>query len=170
MDQWLRLAVRPEWSEIEGIRGRARAFLDGFGFGPEVVDAVAMVTCELVENAIKYGEFRRPEDSIHVLIAVDAHAVTVEVKNRVSEKPQHSNLQRLDEMIQWIRGFQDPFQAYLERLKVVSGQSLTSKESGLGLVRIAYEGQCILDFFVDAQDVLAVSAVYRLGRSAKRAS
>jgi len=71
------------------------------------------------------------------------------------------NLRRLDETIQWIRGYQSPFEAYVEKLKEVStGEN--QGESGLGLVRIAYEGQSILDFYVDEQNMLAMSAVYRL--------
>ena len=43
----------------------------------------------------------------------------------------------------------------------MSSQSLESSESGLGLVRIAYEGQSILDFFLLETNVLSVSAVHR---------
>ena len=42
--------------------------------------------------------------------------------------------------------------AYLERMREVSGQSLSSNEIRLGLVRIAYEGQSALDFFVGMND------------------
>jgi hypothetical protein len=71
------------------------------------------------------------------------------------------HLRRLDRAVQWIRGFQNPFEAYVEKLKEVSSQSLESNESGLGLVRIAYEGQSILDFFLLDRNVLSVSAVHR---------
>ena len=66
---------------------------------------------------------------------------------------------------QWIRGHQDPFEAYLSRLQEVSVQELENRESGLGLVRIAYEGQSVLDFFVDDRNVVSVSAIYALGSS-----
>jgi hypothetical protein len=65
-------------------------------------------------------------------------------------------------MVQWIRGHQNPFEAYMTRLQEVSGQALDHPESGLGLVRIAYEGQALRDFFVDDQNILAVSAVHPL--------
>ena len=52
-------------------------------------------------------------------------------------------------------------EAYLERMKEVSMQSLDHRESGLGLVRIAYEGHAILDFMVDQTRTLNVSAVRR---------
>jgi len=71
-------------------------------------------------------------------------------------------LKKLDENIQWIRGFQNQYEAYMEKLKHISGKNLSEGESGLGLVRIAYEGQCILDFYVNEDDILAMSAVYKL--------
>ena len=69
------------------------------------------------------------------------------------------NLNELDRIIQWIRGFQDPFEAYIDRLQTVAQKSLTDKESGLGIVRVAYEARAILDFFVTADNMLTVAAV-----------
>jgi hypothetical protein len=46
-------------------------------------------------------------------------------------------------------------------MKIVSSQPYGDGKSGLGLTRIAYEGRCVLDFYVDASNTLAVSAVYR---------
>ena len=73
---------------------------------------------------------------------------------------QYLRLKKLDDTIQWIRGYQSPFEAYVEKLKQVSAQPYAPGESGLGLARIAYEGQCVLDFYVDETDVLAMSAVH----------
>ena len=50
---------------------------------------------------------------------------------------------------------------YVEKLKEISNKTLAEGESGLGLVRIAYEGQSILDFYVNENNLLAVSAVYQ---------
>ena len=69
------------------------------------------------------------------------------------------NLKILDKTIQWIRGFQNPLEAYTERLKEVSKKPLNDENSGLGLVRIAYEGKAILDFFVSENSLLNVSAL-----------
>ena len=65
-------------------------------------------------------------------------------------------------MIQWVRGFQDPFEAYVKRLREIAKKSLDDKESGLGIVRIIYEGQVDLDFFVTDKDLLTVSAILNL--------
>jgi hypothetical protein len=85
----------------------------------------------------------------------------VTVSNPVTPEEAES-LAILDHTIQWIRGFQDPFQAYLERLRDVSSQSLLSTESRLGLVRIAYEGQSTLDFYVGPDGILVVSATFAI--------
>lgn len=162
MNPTFNLQIKPDWSKIDAVRTRAAEFLGQHKIARDVVDAVSMVVCELVENAIKYGHFDPPAAAdIGVTIDVEPRMITVEVKNPAG-RGQDDNLSRLDRMIQWIRGYQDPFQAYFERIRVISAQSLRSRESGLGLVRIAYEGQSVLDFYIGHDDVLAVSAAYHL--------
>lgn len=161
MQPVLRLRIQPDWSEIDHVRQQSAAFLQEHGHHVDAIDAVSMVACELAENAVKYGRFDGPTREIAVTVALGPRAVTVEVKSPVAAADDQA-MAKLDYMIQWIRGHQDPFEAYLERLREVSAQHMASPESGLGLVRIAYEGRSILDFYVDDQSILAVSAVYPL--------
>ena len=98
------------------------------------------------------------EKKVVVSINIERNTVTIEVLNPVGEDAaQH--LSRLDKTIQWIRGYQDPFEAYIERIKEVSKKPLKDAESGIGLVRIAYEGKALLDFFVGENNILNVSVV-----------
>ena len=168
MPEILKINMQPVWEQIDDLRSRCEACLLGHGIHPDVAQAVAMVTSELGENAAKYGDFEEAETrgpsgpertTIDVKVALTPARITVEVRNPVSPE-QSEQLGLLDRTIQWIRGFQDPFQAYLERMREVSGQSLSSSESRLGLVRIAYEGQSALDFFVGDDNILVVSATY----------
>jgi len=154
----LTLSVIPEWERIDMLRNTTREFLTEHHVENDDTDAVVMIASELAENAIKYGNFA-PEDTIRFSIDVADRRITIEVENKI-DRDGNAHWKNLDRTIQWIRGFQTPFQAYIERLKQVS----TSKndESGLGLVRIAYEGQGILDFFINRADQVAVSAVYQL--------
>jgi hypothetical protein len=160
MEPVLRLSVRPQWDELDAAREEAVAFLRGHAFGDATLHAAEMVVCELTENATKYGSFKDTPDPVEITITVQGATVTVEVRSPVSSMDDE-HLRRLDRAVQWIRGFQNPFEAYVEKLKEVSSQSLESNESGLGLVRIAYEGQSILDFFLLDRNVLSVSAVHR---------
>lgn len=158
MPEILKVTMPPVWEQIDELRSRCESFLLGHGVHPDVAQAVAMVTSELGENAAKYGTYQGAE-TMDVKVSLTPARITVEVRNPVSPD-QAEQLGLLDRTIQWIRGFQDPFQAYLERMREVSGQSLASSESRLGLVRIAYEGQSALDFFVGDDNILVVSATY----------
>lgn len=157
----LSLQVAPLWENVGRIRRQTLHFLEAQALPAEVVDAISMVACELAENATKYGDFDARRATIDVRVALSRQQVTVEVTNPVSATADE-NLQRLDRTVQWIRGFQDPFEAYLNRLQELSVEDLFSPESRLGLVRIAYEGQSVLDFYVNDDNVLAVSAMRRL--------
>ena len=44
-------------------------------------------------------------------------------------------------------------------MKEVSRKPLADEESGLGLVRIAYEGGAILDFFVNEDGMVNISTI-----------
>jgi hypothetical protein len=156
----LALRIAPQWDGIKEAWTPCREMLARVGFDDDATYQLAMVTQELLENAVKYGAFRADERiSLEVRAARDD--VTIEVKSRVAGDDAH--VRRFDRMVQWIRGFQDPFEAYVERMKAVSTQPYSNGESGLGLTRVAYEGRCMIDFYVDDEGVLAVSAVYRSG-------
>jgi hypothetical protein len=154
----LDLRIVPEWDTVKAAWDPCRAMLARAGLPDDENYQLAMVAQELLENAVKYGAFRDGE-RISLEIRVAPEDITVEVKSRVGVDDAH--LRRFDRMIQWIRGFQDPFEAYVERMKIVSAQPYAQGESGLGLTRIAYEGRCVIDFYVDGESTLAVSAVYR---------
>jgi hypothetical protein len=155
------LRIAPRWENVAEVRQQATAFLEAQKLSRDVVDAIAMVVCELTENATKYGEFANEGDAIEVRLALEPGQVTVEVVNPV-KRADGTNLSRLDETVQWIRGFQDPFEAYLNRLRELSTEGLEGTESRLGLVRIAYEGRAVLDFYINERSALAVSAIRRL--------
>ena len=120
-----------------------------------------MIISELIENGIKYGNFKMMENKVVVMIHFEENMITIEVFNPVDETAS-KHLSRLDKTIQWIRGYQDPFEAYIERIKEVSKKPLHDEESGIGLVRIAYEGKALLDFFVGENNILNVSVVSNL--------
>ena len=163
----MKLTVKPNWEEIEEVRNSSSEFFRSHGFPGDAVNALTMVISELIENGIKYGNFKAPGNKVILTIHIGSRVVTVEVVNPVDETA-HKHLKRLDRTIQWIRGYQDPFQAYTERIRAVSKRPLRDEESGLGLVRIAYEGKSILDFFVGDDNILNVSAVSILEEDLRR--
>lgn len=158
MKNFKKLSVMPKWDEVEKIRNLTAKFLKSHRLSTDTVYSITMIVSELSENAIKYGNFKQAKDRVDVSIHITDGDIMAEVVNPV-DMTEHQHLKRLDQTIQWIRGYQDPFEAYLERLKEVSRKPFNDEESGLGLVRIAYEGRAILDFFVGENDILNVSAI-----------
>jgi hypothetical protein len=153
------LTFPPDWDAIQRAWEPCRAYLTARGLDDDSAYALCMVVQELLENAVKYGDFGDGDARIHLELSGTRDGVTIEVHSPLDDEP--TGLDRLDSMIQWIRGFQSPFEAYVERLKEVAGRPFDHGESGLGLVRMAYEGQCILDFYTGDSNVLAMSAVYQ---------
>ncbi len=158
MKKSMGLNIKPKWDEIEKVRNKSSKFLKSHGFSNETVYALTMVISELIENSMKYGNFTLPESKVTVNICIGEDIITVEVTNPIDETV-YQHLRKLDETIQWIRGYQDPFEAYVGKVKEVSKKPFIDEDSGLGLVRIAYEGKAILDFFVGENDILNVSAI-----------
>lgn len=154
----LELSLAPEWDTVKDTWDTCLAHLAAQGLDEDTAFSLGMVAQELLENAVKYGDFSPGRDRIHFAISGRADALVIEVRTPLGNP---AALERLDGMIQWIRGFQNPFEAFVERLKEIAARPYANPESGLGLVRVAYEGQCLLDFYVDDADVLAMSAVFQ---------
>ena len=152
---------KPVWNEIDKAREGCVKFLSDNKLSAKVIDAMSMVVHELLENALKYGNFEENDSNIIYTLQIDTKNITIEVTNLIHSEDT-SHFMMLDKTIQWIRGYQNPFEAYIEKLKEVSVRPLLDKESGLGLVRVAYEGQSILDFYVRDDNRISVSAVHHL--------
>ena len=155
----LQLRISPDWDTVKATWDASQAMLRESGLDNDDAYALSMVSQELLENAVKYGKFERG-DAVAFEIRVSDEFVTIEVRSPVSESGE-SALREFDHMVQWVRSFADPFEAYVERMRAVSSQPYAAGKSGLGLARIAYEGRCLLDFYVDDSSTLAVSAVFR---------
>lgn len=163
MKKSIEFKVKPDWDEIEKVRNESADFLQSHKLSDNAIHSLSMIISELIENGLKYGDFKTGDNKVGVIINVANHTVTVEVVNPVDESA-YEHLSKLDKTIQWIRGYQDPFEAYIERIKEVSKKPLHDMESGIGLVRIAYEGSGLLDFFVAENSMLNVSAVSNIER------
>jgi len=161
MKKSIQFDVKPDWDEIEKIRNESVDFLQSHGLSDDTIHSLSMIISELIENGLKYGDFKTKGTNVAVIINISTSRVSVEVLNPVDDSA-FENLAKLDKTIQWIRGYQDPFEAYIERIKEVSKKPLHDLESGIGLVRIAYEGNALLDFFVAENNMLNVSVVSNL--------
>lgn len=161
MESELDLRVGADWSEMGRVNEEVADFLASCRLPAETVQMYTMVVCELVENAIKYGSFVSDTDRVEVHLAVASSTISVQVTHHCRETSSQY-LGELDRTIQWLRSFQAPFEAYVARMKAISREPLDLEKSGLGLARITYEGRALLDFYVDENSLLSVSAVSSL--------
>ncbi|MFH0974896.1 MAG: ATP-binding protein [Spirochaetota bacterium] len=166
MNDIFEVKIKPVWENIEIIRNSADEFLKSKGCNDVIRDAIIMTISELVENAVKYGCFTDKCPDIYASVTPAERIITVEVKSPVREQDD-MHFKRLDRIVQWVRGFQNPFEAYIAKIKDIALQPLNDNMSGLGIVRIAYEGQSVIDFYVNDDNVISVSAVYHLSRRRK---
>jgi len=140
---------------------RGSSFLKSHGYSDDAVQVPVMILRELIRNSIRYGKFAPAANEIAVRLQIDKNTYTIEVLNPV-DKTCSDRLKELDKTIQFIRGYQDPYEAYSKSLAELAAPSFLAEANDPGLVKIAYEGGAILDFFVSEDNFLNLSAVGNL--------
>ena len=138
------------WQRVREVRARVAEV--AAGLPAEVRDAAVMVTAELVENAIKYGESVPRCQDVNVLVSIQPDQVVIEVVNGASDA---SLLTELFERVQQIQTSDDRESLYIGRLsEMLATPGVGGK---LGLYRIGFEGNFNLECRHDDQ-VLTVRA------------
>jgi hypothetical protein len=152
----LRLAMPAEWDRVDSVR-QAVAFCVQAVFGDEDLrEALAMVAAELLENAVKYG---KPESPVELNVDETPELITIRVTNRLANGADSAK--PLLERVAWVKSFENPLAAYMAALENTYGD----EEGGLGLVRIAHEGGCLVDCQLGDDNVTVVARSQRQGPS-----
>lgn len=122
------------WDHIRQIRGRVSEALKEAP--PDLRSAAVMVTSELVENAVKYGEAVPEAPKITAQLLVTESSIIIKVTNGSADPSAVAALsRRVDE----IMSAPDKSVLYLARLEEMMSEPTESGK--LGLYRIAFEGQ-----------------------------
>jgi len=158
MKNTINFNLEPKCQQIDVAGYRGSCFLKSHGFSDDTVQVPIMILRKLIKNGIKYGKFSAAAKEINVQIHIAEKSFTIEVRNPVDDTCS-DRLQELDKTIQFIRGYQDPFEPYAIMRGEVSNNYFNAKTSGLGLAQIAYEGKALLDFFVSEDNILNMTAV-----------
>src|SRR5688572_7786809 len=118
-----------------------------------------MVAGELLENAVKYGDWGARESAFRLRVWGDGIEAHVMVENRV--KPNDPGVAELLTTLQWMTKFPTAGDAFRAKLLELAQAPREPMASGLGLVRIAYEGNCKIVADV-TESTLRVTADVRL--------
>jgi hypothetical protein len=135
----LDLAIAHEWERIDLVREAVGRCVMAVFADEELKDALSMVCAELLENAMKYGSAGA---DVTLAIRDDGEALTVTVTNAIDDQSLHVG--ELRSRIDWLRGCANPADAYTQALAKIYAKGNVD-ESGLGIVRIAYEGGCLVE-------------------------
>jgi len=156
----INLAVRNEWDNIDLLRSSVQnCFLAVFA-DVDGCNAVAMVTGELLENAIKYGDWSQPSSPQQFRLDVKGDAEKSVVTVSSPTAPEGKHLDNLMQILKWIDEQESPAAAYQAKLLAIAAGEIEA-DSGLGLVRMAYEGNCTFSAAVE-DGCLTVAAEIKL--------
>jgi hypothetical protein len=138
------LPVRSEWKNVDLLRSSVQNCLTTILSDSDGCHAIAMIVAELLENAIKHGDWSDESPSsipafrLRVWSEGNNRAL-VSVENPITPQAV-ANLQGI---LDSIRAAGSADEAYRARLLEVAANPQAGV-SGLGLVRVAYEGNCTL--------------------------
>jgi len=150
------LPVRSEWANVDLLRTSVQNCFTAIFSDIEGCHSLAMVTGELIENAIKYGDWAGSEEHrFRLRVWGEGRSAHVSVENPVSSND--TNAQEVLHTLGWMRGFPTAIDAYRAKLLEIAAAERAPSDSKLGLVRIAYEGNCVLTAEI-ARSVLRVQA------------
>jgi hypothetical protein len=150
----LNTSIRPVWSSLRATRASVREVLEQYPSA--FVDAAAMTACELLENAIKYGEEVPAARAILFTLSLTGDTVDIVTANGCTDQ---GSIERLLCRIQSLRDAPSKEALYIERLEeMLLGPS---EGTSLGIYRIALEGGFELDATY-ADEVVTVTATRRV--------
>jgi len=151
------LTVRNEWRNIDLLRTSVQNCFAAVFADVDGCHAIAMVTGELLENALKYGDWVSANRAMFRLRVVgDGKKIEVSVENPLKE--QDKNAIELMKAIEWINSYPSPEEAYRARMMAIA-QNMEESASRLGLVRIAFEGNCRLSCRLAASTVTVIATL-----------
>ena len=153
----LDLSIPPDWAYIDPAREAVGILAFAMTQDDNLREALAMVSEELLENAIKYS---KPDTAVSLSLRDGETGVIIAVTNAVEEASSHAQV--LGERVAWMRGFSTALDAYTAAMTRVYRRE-NSGDAGLGIVRIAYEGRCGVDVDLSEPGLVTVRAACRLG-------
>lgn len=161
MTDCVHITITPDSIGLEKVREKITWFLKSLGFSENSVKEQMMILDELVQIGSNFGNIASSKNKIRVQINIDENAVYIEVSKPIDAK-DIKKIENLDKTIQFIRGFQDPFEAY-QKMNTATVLKNFNGFNGLSVAKIAYKGKALVDFFVNDNNILNLSAVRSIG-------
>ncbi|MDA3901516.1 MAG: hypothetical protein PF637_13490 [Spirochaetes bacterium] len=138
-------SMPPTWSLVKEIRKNSSEYLESNRESGISSEAVIMVVCELVENAVKYGVRASDGTCLDFSLSISGSQVEINITNGLGVLDDYYSVASA---VDAINSSDSREQLYRSRLLQIY-HSPVSEKGYLGLYRIAYEGEfdiaCHLD-------------------------
>ena len=152
------LPLHAGWEAIEPLRASVLACVNAVFPQPALARTIALVTTELLENAVKFGRWDAAGGGVFAL-RLDGTEDRVEIEVSSPIAAGDENVERLRAELERIASSPSPEQAYTKAVRAVA----LGKPASLGLARAAYEGGCDLSAHVEGNVLRVRAATRRLG-------
>ncbi|MEO1172831.1 MAG: hypothetical protein AAFX94_12410 [Myxococcota bacterium] len=155
----IEVPLGPNWSHIELLRTSVLHCLVTVFQNYDYCSTLSMVAGELLENAVKYGDWsRRDPRAFRLRVQGNETGVGVEVCNPI--RRGSDAMKSVLEAISASQSAESPAAAYQARITEIATTYQAGPDgSGLGLLRVAYEAGCTLEAFLEDDDILRVRAL-----------
>lgn len=155
------LTVRNEWRNIDLLRTSVQNCFIAVFADLDGCHAIAMVTGELLENALKYGDWTNADRAMFRLrVEGKDPNIQVSVQNPLEHDDAHATT--LMKQLEWLASFPTPDAAYRARmLQIAQDESEEGSPSRLGLARIAFEGNCRIAAKIENNTVTVTALLMR---------
>ncbi len=141
-DMAISISIKPTWSIVKEVQEKAEKFMQSKGAKKDIKEATMMCATELIENAVKYGTEKPDGSNIEFDLKIENDVILIEISNGIR---RDSDITNVVEHIDKIKVADDPAKIYTERLMELM-ENPKPGVSQLGLYRIAYEGEFLLDY------------------------
>jgi hypothetical protein len=154
----IRLSVTPEWPTADAVAVLAKNATAAAYADPELSEDVGVVAGELMENAVKYGDWSNAA-SLQISIVSDSDQLEIEV-----DCPCDTTSPHYERLLASLRTIEksNPRDSYLERLAEIVRDP--KERGGLGLFRLAHGANCRLTARLAEHDWLHVRAEVPIAR------
>ncbi|HVK82613.1 MAG TPA: hypothetical protein VM513_00830 [Kofleriaceae bacterium] len=154
------MTVRNEWRNVDLLRTSVQNCFTAVFADVDGCHAIAMVTGELLENALKYGDWVSGDRAMFRLRVNGMRNDVVEVSVQNPLRRDDTNAQALLSAIESINSYPTPEAAYRARmLQIAQNDDEDADLSRLGLVRIAFEGNCRLSAKIEDNTVTVIASL-----------
>jgi hypothetical protein len=147
--------IRNEWMNVKLLVLSVQNCFNAMFADVDGSETIAMVTGELLENAIKYGSWTREGQRLRLIVSGTRGEARVTVENPA----ERGLFDDLEKTLRSIAAHADAGAAFRARLLELAA-STDPNVSKLGLNRISYEGKCTVEASYE-NGVVSVSALMR---------